>query len=226
MTSTTERTVRQIVLENPAAARVFESLGIDYCCGGNHPLPGACARAGVSLDEAVLKLEALAAEPADSEDQSWADASLAELTAHIVNRHHAYVRAETPRLEALLAKVISKHGERHPELRAIGELFGILTRDLASHMQKEELILFPHLGERDAAAPIAVMLSEHDAAGALTARIRSLSANYQPPAAACPTYRALLQGLQEFERDLHTHVHLENNVLFPRALKMESPKPV
>ncbi|MFZ0339698.1 MAG: hemerythrin domain-containing protein [Terracidiphilus sp.] len=156
---------------------------------------------------------------------------------HIVGRHHNYVRSEGPLLVIMLEKVVSRHGQEHPELASIRDLFCALTQELSAHMLKEENILFPYLEQmesavsRGAAPPLAVfrslempisrMLADHDDAGELLAEMRRLSSGYRVPDSACPTYRALYHGLEEFEHDLHHHVHLENNILFPRALHME-----
>jgi regulator of cell morphogenesis and NO signaling len=231
------QTVREIAINNPAAVRVFESFGIDYCCGGKRPLREACDRANVPVAKVLESLADVKAEPISPAEKHWADASFLELIEHIVASHHSYIRQETPRLEILLDKVVSKHGNAHPELAAIRELFSAMARELFAHMLKEDQVLFPFLQKMELAArtgtpppsacfasvgaPIARMLADHDDAGALTARIRDLSGNYIAPAGACPSYCGLYHGLQEFERDLHQHVHLENNILFPRALEME-----
>ncbi len=236
MPTTIEKTVREIALETPAAIRVFESLGIDYCCGGRKPLSEACAEAGVAMDRALALLTRAAAAPETSE-ADWSRATLAALTAHIVEVHHGYVRAETPRIESLLAKVGSKHSLKRPELLRIERLFLALAQELATHMFKEEQILFPYIASLEEARaaksalphacfdsverPIANMLADHDDAGALLAQIRALSNDYSVPEDACPTFAALYRALEEFERDLHMHVHLENNVLFPRAVALE-----
>jgi regulator of cell morphogenesis and NO signaling len=237
MTPNTEPTVREIAIDNPSAVRIFESFGIDYCCGGKRPLQEACDRASVPMARVLEQLAEVKAEPISPEETRWADASFVDLTEHIVARHHNYVRQESPRLEMLLEKVVSKHGAAHPELASIRELFSALSQELFAHMMKEERVLFPFLLEMESAvrtgaappcscfgsvgAPIARMLADHDDAGALTASMRSLSGNYEAPDGACPSYRGLYHGLQEFERDLHRHVHLENNILFPRALELE-----
>lgn len=237
MTPNTEQTVRDIAINNPAAVRVFESVGIDYCCGGKRPLQEACDRAKVPMAKVLQMLGDAQPESISPEETLWTDASFLELTEHIVNRHHNYIRQEAPRLELLLDKVVSKHGAAHPELSSIKELFAALSQELFAHMMKEEQVLFPFLRKMETAAranteppcscfgsvgaPIARMLADHDDAGVLTERMRSLSDNYQVPDGACPSYRGLYHGLGEFERDLHRHVHLENNILFPRALELE-----
>ena len=230
------QTVREIAIEHPATVRVFESLGIDYCCGGKRTLKDACERAGVPVERA-LDLLAQVEEDAPADAANWGGATAQELIRHIVGRHHSYVRSEAPRLETMFEKVVSRHGKDHPELASIRDLFGALTEELFMHMHKEENVLFPYLEKMDAAVtrgeipppavfgsvemPISRMLADHDDAGELLAKMRVLSSGYSAPESACPTYRALYHGLEEFERDLHQHVHLENNILFPCALHME-----
>jgi len=237
VTPDTNQTVRKIAINNPATVRVFESLGIDYCCGGKRPLKEACDRASVPLSRALELLAALQSEPVSPDEKRWTQASFRELIEYIVTRHHQYVRDETPRLRTLLAKVVSAHGNTHPELLSIRDLFVAMSEELSAHLLKEEQVLFPFLEKLDAAAsagtplpascfdsvgaPIARLLADHDDAGELLAKIRALSGDYEAPAGACPSYKGLYHGLQEFERDLHHHVHLENNILFPRALEMD-----
>jgi len=172
-----------------------------------------------------------------SPEGEWTNRSLADLAAHIVQHHHRYVRDESPRIELLLQKVMNRHGEAHPEIGAIQDTFVALSQELFAHMMKEERVLFPFLDAMEAAAragqpaplgcfasvelPIARMLADHDDAGALLAKMRDLSGGYRAPDGSCPTYRGLYQALEEFERDLHHHVHLENNILFARAVEME-----
>jgi len=235
MTFDTDQTVREIAFRYPATVKVFESLGIDYCCGGKRPLKEACERAGVSLERAGELLSSVEREASAGEEDGWTDRPLRDLTAHIVARHHAFIREEAPRLENLLAKVVGRHGQAHPELRSIQETFAALAQELAAHMMKEERILFPVFDSMEARPPhgavgacfgsvefpIARMLADHDDAGVLTARIRELTADFVVPDDACPSYRGLYDGLAGFERDLHRHIHLENNILFPRAIEME-----
>jgi len=237
MTFDKTQTVREIAIHHPSTVRVFENFGIDYCCGGKRPLAEACEKANVPVEKVMQELAALDANGASAEEQSWTEAPLTLLTGYIVNRHHRYVRAEAPRVETLLQKVVSQHGEAHPEVKSIQETFIALSQELSAHMMKEEHVLFPFLEKMEQAArtggerpvgcfesvefPIARMLADHDDAGALTAKIRALSGGYQPPENACPTYRGLYHSLEEFEHDLHRHVHLENNILFPKAVEME-----
>jgi regulator of cell morphogenesis and NO signaling len=235
MTVNLDQTTREIAIRNPEAVPVFESLGIDYCCGGSRSLKDACNRANVDPNHLTQLLEKFdkRVEPATD----WIAEPLDALSRHIVERHHAYVRRVTPQIENWLNKVVTKHGAKHPEVREIQQLFESLAEELFAHMLKEERVLFPYLelmaaAERENTSPakpffdsveipISRMLAEHDDAGELTARIHELSGGYQPPADACPTFHALYNGLAEFERDLHQHVHLENNILFPRALDLE-----
>jgi regulator of cell morphogenesis and NO signaling len=181
MTETTEKTVREIAVECPASVRVFETLGIDYCCGGKKSLRDACSSADVPLGRVVELLKSAAHATASPDDTAWNAAPLDALTAHIVLKHHGYVRQEIPRLEMLLTKVVEKHGKAHPELSEIKRLFGVVAQELSTHMLKEEQVLFPHI-ERMAAAylqqaplppaffgtvarPIANMVADHDDAG-------------------------------------------------------------
>jgi regulator of cell morphogenesis and NO signaling len=237
MQTITEKTVREIALENPSSIRVFESLGIDYCCGGKRPLSDACSHANVDFERVMELLSATKIDAQAPDTGGWKTKPLAELIAHIVATHHGYVRQETPRIQGLMTKVLAKHGPTHPEIGQIGELFSAISQELSTHILKEEQVLFPYIEKMEAAVlagepvpvaffgtvkrPIANMVAEHDDAGALLAKIRSLSGGYTAPAGACPTFLGLYQGFQEFERDLHHHVHLENNILFPRAVEME-----
>ena len=235
MTATTQ-TVREIALEQPSSIRVSEQFGIDYCCGGRKPLAEACTATQVEIDQVLAALEAAAANPAlPAED--WTQESLRALIGHIVATHHAYVQRELPRLAILAQKVVNRHAETMPELSEIQSTLAQLDDELTRHLSKEELILFPHIASLERARnqgtarptgcfgavanPIQMMTQEHDAAGTLLARIRRLSGNFTPPAHACPTFHAFCAGLREFEQDLHRHIHLENNILFPRAIELE-----
>jgi regulator of cell morphogenesis and NO signaling len=231
------KTVREIALEQPASIRVFEQFGIDYCCGGRKPLAEACADRKVSADEILAALDAAANAGAVS-GADWAQASLQQLVEHIVATHHEYVKRELPRLAMLAQKVVNRHGGTQPHLPAIQQVLAQLDEELIHHLGKEEHVLFPYIAKLEVATetggalppgcfgavanPIAMMTREHDAAGELLAEIERLSSNFTVPPEACPTYRAFYQGLREFEQDLHQHIHLENNLLFPRAIAMES----
>lgn len=231
-----QTTVRDIALEQPASIRVFERFGIDYCCGGRKPLAEACQERSINPDTVLAALEEANANGSE-QTRDWTKASLESICNHIVETHHAYVRAELPRLEAFAEKVYSRHGDKQPELGKIRELVGSVGEDLLQHMNKEEMVLFPYVTnlERNMTScgprplgcfgavrnPIRVMMSEHDAAGDAIAKMRALSGGFTPPEWACPTYRGFYQALSEFEKDLHQHVHLENNVLFPRAIELD-----
>jgi regulator of cell morphogenesis and NO signaling len=237
MTAIATKTVREVVLENPAATRVFEQLGIDYCCAGHKPLAEACAAANVNLQDVLEKLESPALPSGETADGEWQREPLGRLIEHITSTHHAFVRAESPRLTALAAKVYSVHGANHPELDRVRELWGELAQELSNHLMKEEQVLFPYivaaeqqLSRGEAAPescfgtvqnPIRMMMSEHDNAGNAFRELRRLTGNYDLPADACTSYRTLYEALQAFEADLHQHIHLENNILFPRAIALE-----
>lgn len=223
--------VADLVIEQPTRARVFERFGIDYCCGGRVPLEQACADRGVPL---AAVLDALA-EPLvpGPEDIDWADLPLAALVEHVVTVHHGYLRDELPPLAALVEKVSGRHGDRHPELLEVRSTFEALADELATHMVKEEQILFPaclaleqgSAGEflfGSVGNPIAMMIHEHDVVAAALGRMRELTDDFTPPADACTSYRAMLDRIEALDLDVRRHVHEENNVLFPRALALEA----
>ena len=238
MTSTsTTQTVRDIALQQPTSIRVFEQYGIDYCCGGRKPLAEACAASNLEVDAVLAALELAANGPAPAA-ADWSQSSLEALRGHIVATHHAYVRRELPRLTLLAQKVVNRHGDTHAEVPVIQTTLAQLDDELTHHFAKEEAVLFPYIAELERSIvagsakphscfgtvsnPIAMMTEEHDAAGALLAEIRQLSHHFTPPIGACPTYHAFYDGLKEFEQDLHQHIHLENNILFPRAINLEA----
>ncbi len=234
MLAKTEKTVRELVLDNPAAARIFEKLGIDYCCGGGKSLAEACTRANVQVDEVIAALEKPKPVPVE---RDWKRATLSELARYIVDKHHAFTREELKRLEPLIIKVVSVHGANRPELQRVQAIFHELSQELTVHMTKEEQILFPYLTEMEGAVdskrplppamfgtvqnPVRMMMMEHDSAGQALHNLRELTNGYAVPADACVTYQSLYKALEGFEANLHQHIHLENNILFPRALRME-----
>ena len=236
MTVTTQ-TVREIALEQPASIRVFEQYGIDYCCGGRKPLAEACAANNIEVEAVLAALEA-AAEGATITVEDWQNASLQKLSEHIVATHHVYVKKELPRLAILAQKVVRRHGDTQAELPLIQAKLALLDEELTQHLAKEEAVLFPYVTKLERASieggakphacfgtvanPIAMMTTEHDTAGLLMAEIRQLSDEFATPVGACPTYHAFYDGLREFEQDLHQHIHLENNILFPRAIHLEA----
>jgi len=236
--SVTEKTVRELALENPAATRVFEKLGIDYCCGGNQSLEQACRAANLSVDQVLDSLEmAEQTTRAAQEIHDWQREPLGDLVAHIKDTHHKYTREEIARLGPLFVKVCSVHGQSHPELAEIRTTFAGLAHELATHMMKEEMVLFPYIVRMEEAViqhepvlpppfgsvqnPISMMEHEHQSAGNALGAMREASGGYTPPADACMSYQTLYKTLSEFEADLHQHIHLENNILFPRAIAME-----
>jgi regulator of cell morphogenesis and NO signaling len=232
------RTVRELATEIPNATRIFEKFGIDYCCGGGKPLQAACQEANISPDEVLRCLEE--ANPASATSSAGLDfqkAGLAELIAHILAWHHGYVKQEVPRIKQLLFKVVAVHCARHPELAAVQRSFKELADELLVHMMKEEAVLFPYIEKLEEAEstgkpapraafgsisnPVRMMELEHESAGRALENIRTLTSAYTPPEDACLTYKTLYSALEEFEADLHQHVHLENNILFPRAVALE-----
>lgn len=232
------QTVRQLATEVPNATRVFEKLGIDYCCGGGKSLEDACQKAKIPVQDVLQTLEHGVAPTANVGDMTdFSQANLGELVSHIVNTHHAYVKQEIPRLQKLLAKVVSVHGSNHPELLDVQHVFGTLSAELTSHMMKEEMVLFPYVIELERAVqsgrrapsapfgtvgnPVHMMEMEHESAGNSLKELRALTEGYTPPADACFSYNTLFTALKDFETDLHQHIHLENNILFPRAIVME-----
>jgi len=230
-------TVGEIVTRRPALSRIFENVGIDYCCGGKKCLEEACKEKHLDPQEVLNQLiEAEAAGETEAPEIDAAGMTLTELADHIEQTHHAYLRSELPRLDALTQKVVSVHGQKEPRLRELRSAFVALAQELSSHMMKEEQILFPMVRTLEAsgtaptfhcgslANPIRQMEHEHDQAGSWLARHRELTDGFQPPTWACNTYRAMLDALAHLERDLHQHIHEENNVLFPRALEMEARK--
>lgn len=238
MNVSAEKTVREVAVEFPEATRVFEKLGIDYCCGGNKSLEQACAALNLSLDEIIDSLE-IAEETAHAKqkDRTWKNEPSADLIDHIVSTHHRYTREEIARLVPLLQKVRSVHERNHPELEVIQNTFGDLAQELTTHMMKEEMVLFPYIVRMEEAViqkepvvpapfgtienPVAMMIHEHDSAGSALRTMRQASAEYKAPPDACVSYYTLYKALADFENDLHQHIHLENNILFPRALEME-----
>lgn len=234
-----DTTVREVALQIPKSTRLFEKLKIDYCCGGNQPLAKACASAGVDVDNVIEMLaEVTQSTSPDAAGFDFQNASLPELIEHILTTHHVFTKSEMDRLEALTVKVISAHGGNHPELIHLGELFGRLCADLRPHMFKEERVLFPYIVAMTKAAdqnqpgplapfgtvnnPVRTMMREHDTAGEILRELRTLTSDYKVPPDVCISYQTLYEALENFEKDLHQHIHLENNILFPKALDLEN----
>ncbi|MDX1627936.1 MAG: iron-sulfur cluster repair di-iron protein [Fulvivirga sp.] len=224
-------TIGSLVTEDYHFADVFKRYGIDFCCGGNITVKEACSKNNLDYQEVLYELEAVEQiEPARTVVNDLTPDQLAD---HIITQHHTYVRQNLPLIIEYADKVASVHGERHPELLEINQLLLVLDKDLSAHMNKEEVILFPYIKElvtsgiRAAAPfgsvenPIRTMMEEHDNAGSIMKSIALMSSQYTPPEDACTTYRVLYQKLEEFENDLHRHIHLENNILFPKAVALE-----
>ncbi|MCH9651683.1 MAG: iron-sulfur cluster repair di-iron protein [Deltaproteobacteria bacterium] len=217
--------VGQIATALPLATRVFARHGIDFCCGGGKTLEEACKIRGLEAEEILgeIEQEHLALDdPSKDESRSWEQAPLAELIDHILSNYHEPLAEELPRLEGMARKVAGVHGDRDPEMfKGLLTTFLDLKAELEEHMMKEEQVLFPlirHGKGSMTAVPIDMMEADHESAGASLARLRELADDYRVPEDACNTWRALWHGLAELEGSLHRHIHLENNILFPRAL--------
>jgi regulator of cell morphogenesis and NO signaling len=236
ITSTTK--VRDVALELPQATRLFEKFKIDYCCGGDQPLAAACASAGVDLQNVLALIQQIKQAPhAGNGTLDLQKATVSELIGYILDKHHVFTKEEMARLEPLADKVVGAHGENHSELLALRDLMRQLFEDLRPHMFKEEQILFPFIIALDSAReqnraapfapfgtinnPIRMMLMEHDTAGELLREMRKLSSDYRVPADACVSFKTFYEALEGFEQDLHQHIHLENNLLFPKAIELE-----
>lgn len=231
-----ETKVGAVVSKDYRTARVFSAHGIDFCCKGGITVAEACARNEADEQKLKAEIEQLLAQQ-ESPDDELLKLSLPALIDHILANHHIYIRETAPLLEAYLLKIANVHGQRHPELINLYSLFRHSHHDLQQHMVKEEQILFPIIrrvaeqqqpfspGQRDSlAAPIAGMEHEHTIEGDRFREMRTSTANFTPPADACQTYRVAFKMLEEFEMDLHRHIHLENNVLFVRAQKLVTDK--
>lgn len=221
MTITTDSRVGQIATEHPMSTRVFARYGIDYCCGGGVPLTEACQRRGVDPSAVVAEIEKeLASRPSSGE--RWDEAPLHDLVTHILAAYHRPLDEELPRLEAMARKVLEVHRDKEPErLPELVRTFVALKTEIEQHMAKEEQILFPMIDRGMGAmadGPISVMEAEHEDVGEALRRLRELTKDYEVPPDACNTWRALWHGLAALETSLHEHIHLENNILFPRSL--------
>ena len=220
--------VRDLVVKHPATREILEKLGIDYCCGGKHTLKEAAVEKGMDLKKVLdglnVVLTQTAARRADHRD--WEAASLGELMDHILSRHHTFTKEQMPRLDALLAKVTKAHAANHGKmLRALQGVFGPFKAEIDGHLMKEERVLFPSIRRKEGKAdmildgPIRQMELDHENAGRALAAMRELTSGYRLPPDACPSFVALFEGIPLLETDLHEHIHLENNILFPRALE-------
>ena len=233
MTTLYSKSLAQIVNENHKTAYVFEKYHLDFCCKGKRLLKQACDELKVPVEQVVAELENVTSDSKVSVD--FDKMSLSQLAEYIVLTHHDYVKKELPLIYSYLQKVASKHGDRHPEMLAVLNAFVELKEDMTEHMEKEETILFPRIrmvefyshensetqiNRSYLEAPIAVMEQEHENAGELLSQMRELTNNYTLPGDACTTYKLTFAALQAFEMDLHQHIHLENNILFPKTIKL------
>lgn len=230
MNEIAEKKVGSIVAENFRTAKIFTDYGIDFCCKGGVKLSDACEKKGVDLNLISAELEQIVKQ---QDETHYQDFGMADLVDHIVGVHHKYVETTIPALKFYVDKIAKVHGDNHPELLVIRDEFFNTADALTTHMKKEEFILFPYIKAMEAARignfplspahfgdienPIAMMEEEHETEGDRFRKISELSNNYTPPADACQTYKVAFAMLQEFENDLHTHIHLENNILFPEA---------
>ena len=229
----TKTTVGELVREVPSRARVFESMKIDYCCGGKIPLADACVKKKLDPSSVVERLQRCDAKLTDDTTVDADAMSLTDLANHIESTHHAYLKEELPRLDFMTNKVARVHGDKEPRLRQTRKAFLALKEELEPHMMKEEMILFPMVRQLEASTerqefhcgsitnPIHQMEHEHDLAGDTLAVLNESTDGYTPPQWACNTYRAMLDSLAQLERDMHQHIHKENNVLFPKAIRLE-----
>lgn len=236
-TNLIEQTLSEIVNQNFKTASLFERYNLDFCCNGNRTLKTACEEKGVDLNMVVSEIgAALAKEPAKNENyNAW---SLDFLVSYIVNNHHHYIRTTSSVIIEHGQKVTIAHGKNHPEIIEVNKVFTLLWKELNQHMMKEEQILFPYIDQMAKALtkslkvenpffgtvrnPIKMMENEHQSAGEELSEIKSLTNNFSLPEDACSTFRVYYQGLKEFEQDLHKHIHLENNILFPKSIELES----
>ena len=221
----TSSTVAELVVDRPSRARILEQLGLDYCCGGKRPLGEACEARGLDAETVVALLNADLGSDAPAA-LDWARAPLGDLREHIVEEHHGYLRRELPRLSTLWEKVERSHGAESPAAHDVRLAFEQLRADLESHTAEEEHVVFPRLREVEDGGPVdeelvndlETLVWEHASAGELLERLRELTGGFDASRGLCNTHRAAIDGLSELHRDLHEHIHEENNILFPRVL--------
>ena len=232
MDNTSRQSIASLVLGNHRIVPVLEKYSIDFCCRGKMNLADACKDKGLELSAVLKDLEAAGTEET-ARQMPFTDMTETQLVNHIVTRHHYYVKNIMPVIAGHLEKVAFKHGDSFPYMNRVKELFEIIHKEMDEHMKKEESILFPRILEIEKnnrqgnkfsanyiSGPIDRMEREHENAGDIMFEIRSLTNQYTAPAGACTTFRLCLTELKEFENDLHEHVHLENNILFPKALQL------
>ncbi len=224
--------IGEVVAQNYKTAAAFKKHQIDFCCNGNRSIEEACDTQKIDSHSLIDELTAILQRETDF-SKDYKSMNMRDLADHIVENHHNYVEEKVPIINEFLDKLVKVHGRNHPELKEIKELFQVAGGELAQHMKKEELILFPYLRKLSDETPItpppfgsvenpiAMMHQEHDTEGERFRKISELSNQYTPPADACNTYKATYAMLKEFEEDLHHHIHLENNILFPKGIEAE-----
>lgn len=223
------KSLSSIVTENYEAAQVFEKYGLDFCCKGKRPLAAACEEKAIDTDNLLRDLNEVLL--ANSNPSEFDQMPLSTLIGHIIDTHHSYVKDSLPRISSHIFKVATKHGERFPYMKRVYVLFTQMKKELEFHMEKEEQLVFPRIKEIEEGkplpdqpqylrAPIDVMEEEHEVAGTFMQMISELTSGYNAPAEACTTFQVALNELKGFEADLHQHVHLENNILFPKAIAL------
>lgn len=228
-------TLAEIVRRDYKAAAIFEKFSLDFCCNGNQKIRDACKAANIDPSVLVEEMEKLAVAGDDEKHfDSW---PLHQLVDHIFKTHHAYIEEKSPQIKRYLDKICQVHGKAHPELYEVRDIFFGVAGELAVHMKKEEIMLFPFIRKLERAKnsgevvssplfrsvnfPVDMMKEDHSAEGEKFKRIAALTGNYTTPADGCNTYSVAYDLLNEFERDLHMHIHLENNILFPKAIRLE-----
>ncbi|MHC4994519.1 MAG: iron-sulfur cluster repair di-iron protein [Planctomycetota bacterium] len=229
-----QTTIAGLVVERPGRAQLFETLGLDYCCGGGQSLAEACAKKGLDLDVVVSQIVAHDALDPRGEDRDWSTSSLTDLVDHIEGTHHVYLREKLPWLLGLAQKVARVHGDVYPDYRTLACRLEDFIDELGSHMMKEERVLFPAIRQMEAEGrpdtlhcgsvvnPIEVMEHEHDDAGDALGEFSRLTNDFTPPPEACNSLLVMMEALSDLERNMHQHVHKENNILFPRAIELEA----
>lgn len=234
MTSISEQTLASLVTQHHQTATVLEKYDLDFCCKGKRTLAAACKEKNISLEDILAELQLFTA-PEEKLQMPFEQMTAEQLIGYILIHHHFYVKQSMPTIYGHLEKIVNKHGERHPYMINVLQLFTAILQEMTSHMQKEEAILFPRIKEVEKlvaegnagqtsgsyiTGPINVMETEHEHAGELLYEIRRLTNNYTAPDDACTTFKVCIDELKAFEEDLHKHVHLENNILFPLAEKL------
>lgn len=229
-----QKTVGELVTEDIRTATIFKKFGIDFCCGGGKPIQEACEEKGANYDNLMTEIQSIMndLEP----DVDFQSMPLETLIDHIYDKHHKYIYENGPITAQFVNKVAHVHGERHPETVEVAKVYNELLSELNHHMMKEENVLFPYIKSLIAkqadqsgsvlspfvSNPIRMMEIEHDSAGDMLKKLRGLTSEYTPPADACNTYKAAYANLKALEDDIHIHIHLENNILFPKAIELES----